>query len=80
LLAAQRRPVPLRDGFLDAQVVKAPAFCGNDEFRLAQPRAQCIALLELVTEAIRQRADARSYGGEFGFRPGGIRGFCRRRR
>src|ERR1700722_6394827 len=55
-----------------------PTLAGYDEFRLAQAGAQCIPLLELVAQTIRERGYARAHDGELGFRLRGIRGLGRR--
>ena len=66
--AARRRRAP-------RQRLEPPALCGDAEIRLAQARAQGIALLELGPEPAGELGDARAHGRELGFRLRGVGDF-----
>ncbi len=68
LLGAQLRSAPLRGDLCGTQSIQPLALGGNDELRLAQTRAQCIAFLELLAQTVRKISYARAHGRELGFR------------
>ena len=78
LLGAQLRTVPLDGGLRSTQCLQPLPLGGDGEFRVAEPRAQHIALFELVAETVREICDARAHGGEFGLGKLRVCGFGRR--
>src|SRR5258707_5489319 len=72
LQGAELRAAPLRGGLCGTNSIEPLALGGNDELRLAQTRAQCIAFLQLVAETAREIRDARAHGRKFGFRLRGV--------
>ncbi len=64
-------PPQLRLG--SAQRVELLALGSHVEFRSAQPRAQCIALFELICQPVGHRSDSRADAVELGL---GLGRFC----
>ena len=79
LLAAQFRAAPFCGRLFGMQRVQPSMLRGNGEFGLAQPRAQRIALLEILAQAVRELGNACAHGREFCLCLRGVGGFERSR-